>query len=250
MTAYWPLALAQLLCMLLATAGMLLIPRLQQVIIDRGIIENDLDYVIQFALLLVGLAVIRGLFQFGQGALAARVSNGIAFDLRNDLYTRIQSLSFSYHDRTHTGQLMTRATSDVDRVQGFIAQGAIMLVSALLMITGSLALLFSLNVRLATLVLPLIPMTLLLFTIFARRAMPLFGQIQRKLDDLNTVLQENFGGIRVIKAFVRERYEQVRYDRANQDFYALNIEVNNVLSMAFPSVFGVLNAATLIVYWV
>ncbi len=250
MTAYWPLALAQLLCMLLATAGMLLIPRLQQVIIDRGIIDNDLDYVIQFALLLVGLAVIRGLFQFGQGALAARVSNGIAFDLRNDLYTRIQSLSFSYHDRTHTGQLMTRATSDVDRVQGFIAQGAIMLVSALLMITGSFALLFSLNVRLATLVLPLIPVTLLLFAIFARRAMPLFGQIQRKLDDLNTVLQENFGGIRVIKAFVRERYEQVRYDRANQDFYALNIEVNNVLSMAFPSVFGVLNAATLIVYWV
>ena len=97
---------------------------------------------------------------------------------------------------------------------------------------------------------PLIPVTLLLFAIFARRAMPLFGQIQRKLDDLNTVLQENFGGIRVIKAFVRERYEQVRYDRANQDFYALNIEVNNVLSMAFPSVFGVVNAATLIVYWV
>ncbi|MFO7698031.1 MAG: ABC transporter ATP-binding protein [Anaerolineae bacterium] len=249
MGGYWVAAVGQLLCMLLATAGMLLIPRMQQIIIDRGIVTSDLNVVILFAVLMVGLALVRGVFQFGQGALAARVSNGVSFDLRNDVYAKIQSLSFGYHDRTHTGQLLTRATSDVDRVQGFIGQGAIMLVSALLMIVGSFVLLFSLNARLAGIVLIMIPLTLVLFAYFARSAMPLFGRVQRKLDDLNTVLQENFAGIRLIKAFVREAHEAERYDRVNREFYDLNIQVNNVLSMAFPSIFGVLNIATLVIYW-
>jgi ATP-binding cassette subfamily B protein len=249
MGGYWVAAVGQLLCMLLATAGMLLIPRMQQIIIDRGIVKSDLNVVILFAVLMVGLALVRGVFQFGQGALAARVSNGVSFDLRNDVYAKIQSLSFGYHDRTHTGQLLTRATSDVDRVQGFIGQGAIMLVSALLMIVGSFVLLFSLNARLAGIVLIMIPLTLVLFAYFARSAMPLFGRVQRKLDDLNTVLQENFAGIRLIKAFVREAHEAERYDRVNREFYDLNIQVNNVLSMAFPSIFGVLNIATLVIYW-
>ncbi len=248
--SYWYQALGSLVSILLATGAMLLIPLLQQIIIDRGIIAQDMGIVVSVALLMVGLAVVRALFQFGQGALAARAAQGIAFDMRNNVYAKIQSLSFSYHDRTHTGQLLTRATSDVDRVQGFVGRGAIMFLSAIFMIIGSLALLFSINWRLAMIMVGLIPITFGLFAFFARRAFPLFRQVQQKLDDLNTILQENFAGIRVIKSFVREEHEARRYREVNDSFYDLNIQVNNVLSLAFPTIFGVLNVATLGIYWI
>lgn len=247
--AYWHYAAGSLLCLLLASGLMLVLPRLGQIIIDQGILSGDLRTVVIYSLTMIVLAGLRAAFQFGQGALAARAAHGVAFDMRNAIYAKIQSLSFSYHDRTHTGQLLTRATSDVDRVQGFVGRGAVMLLSALFMIFGSLFLLFNLSPILSIYVLPMIPITFGLFAIFAKKATPLFQAVQRKLDDLNTVLQENFAGIRVIKSFVREDYEARRYAKVNQEFYDLNIRVNKILSLAFPSVFGVLNAATLVVYW-
>ncbi len=246
---YWPLALGSLLSMFLSAGAMLFLPRLQQMAIDQGISQGDMGVVWRLAIVAVGLALVRGLFQFGQGALAIRSAQGVAFDMRNDVYGKIQSLSFSYHDKIHTGQLLTRATSDVDRVQGFIGHGAVMLLSAVFMIGGSVVLLFSLNARLARIMLIMVPVTLALFALFARAAFPLFREVQRKLDDLNTVLQENFAGIRVIKSFVREAHEAHRYEKVNLEFYDLNIRVNNILSLAFPTIFGVLNVATLAIYW-
>jgi ATP-binding cassette, subfamily B, multidrug efflux pump len=246
---YWHLALGSLLGTFLSAGAMLLLPRLQQMAIDQGIVLGDMGTVLRLALLAIGLTLIRGVFQFGQGALAARSAQGVAYDMRNDVYAKIQSLSFSYHDRVHTGQLLTRATSDVDRVQGFIGRGAVMLLSALFMIGGSVLLLFTLNARLARIMLIVVPVTMGLFALFARAAFPLFREVQRKLDDLNTVLQENFAGIRVIKSFVREAHEAKRYEKVNLEFYDLNIKVNNILSLAFPTIFGVLNIATLTIYW-
>jgi ATP-binding cassette, subfamily B, multidrug efflux pump len=247
--SYWYLAFGSLFSILLATGAMLLIPRLQQLIIDEGIVVGNIRAVVTFTAAMVGVALGRALFQFGQGALAARAAQGVAYDMRNDVYGKIQSLSFSYHDQIHTGQLLTRATSDVDRVQGFVGRGAIMLLSAVFMIGGSVFLLFTINPQLARVMLIMVPVTFVLFGIFARAAFPLFRALQRKLDDLNTVLQENFAGIRVIKSFVREEHEAQRYEKVNLEFYDLNIQVNNILSLAFPTIFGVLNLATLAIYW-
>ncbi len=247
--AYWHLAVGSMLSMFLSAGAMLFLPRLQQMAIDQGIVQGDMGVLGRLAILAIGLALVRALFQFAQGALAIRSAQGVAFDLRNDVYAKIQALSFSYHDKVHTGQLLTRATSDVDRVQGFIGHGAGMLLSAVFMIGGSVFLLFTLNARLARVMLIMVPVTMALFALFARAAFPLFRQVQRKLDDLNTVLQENFAGIRVIKSFVREAHEARRYGQVNQDFYDLNIKVNNILSLAFPTIFGVLNIATLAIYW-
>ncbi len=247
--SYWYLAIGSLFSILLATGAMLLIPRLQQLIIDEGIVVGNISAVVSFTMAMIGVALTRALFQFGQGALAARAAQGVAYDMRNDVYDRIQSLSFSYHDQVHTGQLLTRATSDVERVQRFVGRGAIMLLSAVFMIGGSVALLFSINAQLARVMLVMVPVTLVLFAIFARAALPLFRAVQQKLDDLNTVLQENFAGIRVIKSFVREAHEAKRYETVNLEFYDLNIRVNNILSLAFPTIFGVLNIATLAIYW-
>jgi ATP-binding cassette subfamily B protein len=236
--------------LLIGSGAMLAMPRLAQMIIDQGIAARNARLVINLALVMILLALLRALFQFAQGALSARVAHGVAYDLRNDLYQKIQSLSFSYHDRTHTGQLLTRATSDVELVQGFVGRGAIMFLSSLIMIVGALAFLFATDVRLALIMLVILPATLALFAAFARPAMPLFKQIQEKLSSLNTVLQENFAGARVIKAFVREPFEEARFDAVNQDYYQLALRVNRLISLAFPTIFGLLNVATLAVYWV
>jgi ATP-binding cassette subfamily B protein len=235
--------------LLVGTVAMLMIPRLSQTILDDGIAQRQWSVVIGMSLAMVGLGLIRAVFQFAQGALAARTAQGIAYDLRNTLYAKIQSLSFSYHDRAQTGKLLTRATSDVEAVQQFVGRGAIMFLSAVLMMGGALALLFATNWRLALMMLIIVPVTFAMFGLFAKSAMPLFKEIQQSLANLNTVLQENLTGIRVVKAFVREAHEAARYEKANREFYDANIRVNNILSLAFPSIFGVLNVATLGVYW-
>ena len=148
-------AAASLICLLAGSAGNLAVPRLTQQIIDGGILAGRMQAILLGALLIVGVTALRSLFTYLQGALAARVSQGVAYDLRNALYDHIQSLSFSYHDRTQTGQLLTRATSDVDMVRLFISTGVIQIASTLALLIGSLSLLFATNWRLALHVIPL-----------------------------------------------------------------------------------------------
>ncbi|MGI6376268.1 MAG: ABC transporter ATP-binding protein [Anaerolineae bacterium] len=248
--SYWRQTAIIVIALLIGSGAMLALPRLAQTIIDDGIAGHNARLVIRLALLMVALAGVRALFQFTQGALSARVAHGIAFDLRNDLYAKIQSLSFSYHDRSHTGQLLTRATSDVELVQGFVGRGATIFLSSLVMIAGALTFLFVTDPRLALIMLAILPTTLLLFGAFARPAMPLFRQIQEKLSALNTVLQENFSGVRVIKAFGREAHEQARFEITNVEYMALALRVNRLISLAFPTMFGLLSLATLAVYWI
>jgi ATP-binding cassette subfamily B protein len=248
--AYRLQVLGALVCLLISSVSMVIVPRLSQTIIDEGIAKRQGGLVLWLALAMVALALVRAVFQFAQGALAARIAHGMAYDLRNRIYGKIQSLSFSYHDRAHTGQLLTRATSDVEMVQQFLGMGAIMFISAVLMLAGALVMLFVTNWRLALVMVVVIPLTFAIFGAFARRAMPLFKEVQQRLANLNTVLQESLAGVRVVKAFAREEYEAKRYEAANEDFYRLNMRVNRLLSFSFPSLFAVANIATLSVYWI
>ena len=247
---YWLLAAGAFLGLLVSTATRLVIPRLTQAIIDSGIAGRRLDVVVWAAVGTVGLAVAGSLFSFLQGVLSARTAQGIAYDLRNQLYAKIQSLSFSYHDRAQTGQLLTRATSDVDVVRMFVGMGFIQLLSAVLMMVGSIVLLFATDWQLALIILVLVPLTFGIFGFFASRARPLFKQIQQRLADLNTVLQENLAGVRVVKAFAREDYEAGRYTQANQKLFDLNLVVGRLFSMAIPLIFLIANLALLAVYWI
>jgi len=250
LTRYVWQSIAMFVCLIGFAGFMLVTPRIAEWIIDRGIAQRDTGQVLTLSLAMIGAALLSAFFQFGQGALSARVAHGIAYDLRNELYHKIQSLSFSYHDRAHTGQLLTRATSDVEMVQRFVGRGFLMFFSAVLMLVGSIVLLFSINWRLALVIVVVIPVTFGLFGLFARRAMPLFKEIQQRLGNLNTVLQENLAGVRVVKAFVREEYETKRYEAANQQLYDINITANNIISLAFPTIFSVASIATLCVYWI
>ncbi|MGI6207489.1 MAG: ABC transporter ATP-binding protein [Anaerolineae bacterium] len=191
--------------------------------------------------LIVVFAAMRGLFAFAERYLAESVSQSIAFDFRNDLYTKIQRLSFSYHDRTQTGQLMIRATDDVEKVRVFVGQGLLMTVQSVILLVGSLVVLLLTNARLTLVVLPILPLAFIAFTVFGRISQPLFTEAQIRLSRLNTILQEHLAGIKVIKAFVREPYQQERFNSAAEDVMRQQLRISTVFSVLFPLVFLIAN---------
>ncbi len=207
---------------------------LDQLRLDQANAETLL---INAALLIVAFAVMRGLFSFVQAYMAEKTSQGIAFDLRNEIFAKIQRLSFSYHDRNQTGQLMIRATDDVEKVRMFIAQGLVMVAQTIILLVCALALLLTTNWQLTLVVLPILPIALILFIAFGSIAQPLFVQVQQRISALNTILQESLAGIRVVKAFTREPYEQARFNRSADDLLAQQLKVARTFSFLFPLVF-------------
>ncbi len=211
-------------------------------------LDNAPRALVMAGLAIVIFALVRGLFAFLQAYWAERNSQDVAFDFRNDLFAKIQRLSFSYHDRNQTGQLMVRATDDVEKVRLFIGQGLLQLVGALLLITGTLIILFTTNARLTLIVLPILPLALITFMVFGIISQPLFTRVQQKLSALNTILQENLAGIKVVKAFTRERQEQAKFDFSANALMNQALVVARLFSFLFPVVFLIANlgqAATL-----
>jgi len=186
-------------------------------------------------------AVLRGVFAFLEVFLAQKNSQIVAYDMRNDLYAKIQRLSFSYHDRNQTGQLMIRATDDVEKVRLFIGQGLLQLVSAIILLTGTVIILFATSTTLAWTAMPILPIAMVLFGVFAAVAQPMFRRLQIKLSTLNTILQENLAGIKVIQAFTRERQEQAKFRTSADDLMGQAISVAKLFTFLFPVIFLVAN---------
>lgn len=235
--------------LLLVNAANLITPQLLRALIDQGIIALDLRAIGLVTGGLIVVAVVRGLFSFLQGYWSEVASQGVAYDLRNVIYEHLQRLSFSYHDRAQTGKLMTRMTSDVEQVRMFVGQGIIQTVSALIMLVGTLVILFSMNWVLTLLILAVVPGILFSLLQFVRKVMPVALSVQRKLADLNAVLQENLAGMRVVKAFAREAHEESRYQRENQELFEENIHLIRLFTTYFPVVFFFGNLGTLAVIW-
>lgn len=191
--------------------------------------------------LILVFALIRGLFSFTQAYMGERASQSVSFDFRNELFAKIQRLSFSYHDRHRTGQLMIRATDDVEKVRLFIGQGLLMAVQALILMIGTLLILFLTNVRLTMIILPILPVAMILFMAFGAIARPMFEIVQRKLSALNGILQENLAGIRVIKAFNREQRQQAHFDAAAEDYMNGLLRVMRLMTFLFPAIFLLAN---------
>jgi ATP-binding cassette subfamily B protein len=182
-------------------------------------------------------AVVRGLFAFLQVFWSERNSQSVAFDLRNDLFSKIQRLSFSYHDRNQTGQLMVRATDDVEKVRLFIGQGLLQLVGAITLLTGTLVILLATNLRLTLTVLPILPAALIIFMVFGAISQPLFSVLQARLSALNTLLQENLAGIKLVKAYTREASEQAKFQRSATSLMEQQLKLARTFAFMFPLVF-------------
>ena len=234
----------------ISAASDLAIPRLAQTVIDQGIAQRDMALIVRVSLVMLGLTLVSAGLAVGNALLAVRVSQNAAADLRRDLFAHIQRLSFANLDRFSTGQLMIRLTSDVMAVLQLIMMTLRMFIRAPLMFLGSVILLLLTNLQLALVIFVLIPLALVVLTVFAVRAQPMFLQVQRKLDRLNNVLQENLAGVRVVKAFVREQHENERFDDANVELMDQGIRVGRLLSVLMPLLTFFINLGIVAILWV
>jgi ATP-binding cassette, subfamily B, multidrug efflux pump len=233
--------------LLLASGASLTTPQLIRIAIDEGIAPRHLNVILLAVGGLAAAATLRGIFTFLQGYLAERASQGVAYDLRNDLFAKIERLGFGYYDRVETGQLVTRLTSDVEQIRSFAGTGAVQLAAAVVMLFGTTTLLVLVDWQLALLALAIVPVIFVLLWRFVRRIGPLFRQVQQTLGRLNSVLQEDLAGTRVIRTFVREGYEVARYRSVNDELLGKNLETVRTFSNNFPFVFLLGNLGTLII---
>ncbi len=243
-------AIPALIFLVIANGAQLFIPRLIQRAIDDGMAVGLWTVVAQSALLVVALSVGRAVFTFLQRYLIEKVAQGVAYDLRNTIFDKLQTLSFSYFDKARAGQLITRVTSDVDQIRLFFSQGILQLFTALVMIIGSAIILFTMNWRLAAAVFVVVLITGVVIVFLFSLIRPLFAEVQKRLGRLNNTLQENLAGIRVVKAFAREPYEAGRFADANLSYRDKNYDVIKSLASVFPIIFLLANIGTLVVIWV
>jgi ATP-binding cassette subfamily B protein len=237
--------------LLVATAAQLLVPQLVRIIIDAVVggasptVGDDRGAAVQTLvgamIAIVVFSVVRALFAFGQQYNAERISQNVAFDIRNQLFARIQRLSFSYLDRNQTGQLMIRATDDVEKVRLFIGQGLVLALQSVILLGATLIVLWFSNVGLTLVILPILPMAFAVFFLFGAMAQPLFMAVQMRMSAMNTVLQENVAGLKVVRAFGREPEEQARFGTSADALLAQQLKVGRTFSFLFPVVFLIAN---------
>ena len=225
------------------------IPRLIQHIIDEGIAKGDQPLVIRTGLIMIGISVISTCIALGNNLYSIRVAESVARDLRNALFVKIQTLSYGDLDRMTTGQLMVRLSSDTSAMQRITLVTLRIGTRAPLLLVGSLILMFSTSKSLALTILPLLLITAILIVFFVLRMEPLYRSVQLKLDRLNTVLQENVAGARLIKAFVRADFEGSRFEAANEGFTDLSIRVMKFMASISPILTVCVNIGMVIVIW-
>ncbi len=241
------LSVGATISLLLLTVANALTPQLFRRGIDQGIAAQDLDVVLMTGALMVGVAIARGLFNFGQSYWGEAISQGVAYRLRAQVFRKIETLSFSYHDQAQTSQLLTRITSDIEQIRTFVGTSLIQVVSSVVTLVTIATILLIMNWRLALVTLAVIPLAgALLFRFFSQNQ-PLFGQVQQRLGDLNDVLRENLLGVRVVKAFARESVELERYTQMNTSLVGVYIKTLGAIRNTFPFVFLLSNLITLAV---
>ena len=227
----------------------LAIPRLIQRIIDQGINGHDQVVVIRTGLLMLGISLASMCIAVGNNILSIRVGEGMARDLREALFAKIQTFSYGNLDGQKTGQLMVRLSSDTSAVQRLVQMSLRIGTRAPLLMTGSLILMVKTSPGLALTLAPLLVVTLTIIVFFIGRMEPLFRLVQQRLDLLNTVLQENVAGARLVKAFVRADYEGERFDAANEEFTLRSTKVAQFLATMSPLLTICINTGMVIVIW-
>ncbi|MBI2846952.1 MAG: ABC transporter ATP-binding protein [Chloroflexi bacterium] len=229
---YWRQLTVAFLCLVASTFFSLVIPRLLGESIDRVLAKGDYQFLIMTALGIVLASILRGIFSYWQSYLSELVSQRVAYDLRNALYNHLQHLSFAFHDRQQTGQLMSRATADVEGVRWLVSWGVVRSVYLLVIIILVTLFLLSMNWGLALASLAFVPLVASRAIIVSTRLREIWQRIQEKTGDLTTALQENLSGMRVVKAYAREGHESQKFAQkagevANETLLANRVQASN-----------------------
>jgi ATP-binding cassette subfamily B protein len=246
---YWKRALVALILLTSLVFLDLAIPRLIQRIIDQGITPNDQAVVVQTALLMIGISVLSTIIAIGNNNTSVQVGESVARDLREAIFLKIQTFSFGNLDQQKTGQLMVRLTSDASAVQRLVQVSLRIGTRAPLLMIGSLILMINTSPQLALTLLPLLAGTSAIIVFFIFKMEPLFRTVQQRLDRLNTVLQENIAGVRVVKAFVRADFEGARFQVANDDLTNRSVQVMQFMGAMSPILTLCVNIGMVLVIW-
>ncbi len=237
------------LLMLLEVVMDLMQPRMIQRIVDEGLARLDMNIVITTGLAMIGFALLGAVGGIGCTVFSTLASLGFGADLREALFRKVHSLSFGNFDELETGQLVTRLTNDVVQVEGLVSMMLRVMVRAPLLLLGSLVMVFLTSPRLALLVVALGPLVIGMLVWVIKKAYPLFGEVQRRLDKLNTVMEENLAGVRVVKAFVRADHEIKRFGRSNDALMEQTIRAARTVAISWPFMSIAVNLGVIGALW-
>jgi ATP-binding cassette subfamily B protein len=246
---YWLWATLAPLMMILEVAMDLTQPALVARIIDQGIAKGDLQIVFSTGGLMVAAATIGLIGGMGCTIFAILAGQHFGADVRSALFAKVQSLSFGNLDRLETGSLITRLTNDVTQVQELVMMLLRIMWRVPLLFIGSLALAIITAPQLTPIFVVLIPLVLLVVLLVVGKTFPMFGEVQRRLDALNTVMQENLAGVRVVKAFARAKHEILRFAGVNDHLMDQNIAAIRVTAITMPLMMLLLNAGVIAALW-
>ena len=247
---YWRRAVVALVLLTSLVFMDLSIPRLIETIIDQGIKGQNQNVVIRTSLIMLGISILSTLIAVGNNITSVQVSENFGRDLRDAIFSKIQTFSYGNLDRMKTGQLIVRLTSDSGAVQRLVQISLRIGTRAPLLMIGSLILMFITSPGLALDLLPLLVITSIVIVFFVGKMEPLFRSVQQKLDRLNTVLQENIAGARVVKAFVRADFENQRFEAANEGFTDHSVRVMRFMSTMSPALTVFINIGMVIVIYI
>ena len=247
---YWFLALMTPLTMIGEVLIDLMLPTLMSKIVDEGVLGHNFELIIKTGLLMLLLAVCGGIFGVGSSAFSGATSHSFSRDLRNDAFSKVMDLSFQQTDKFTTGSLVTRMTTDINLIQQFVDLALRMFVRSFMMSMGGIIMMLRLNVDFGIVLALALPIELIAMFIIIGKASPLFKIVQKKLDKVNSVVQENVSGARVVKAYVREDFETKRFSRANDDLTDTTLKVQKTMAILGPVLTIVLNLSVVAIIFI
>ena len=237
------------LMMLTEVAGEVMLPKFMSMIINNGVADRNLAYIGKMGTLMVLTVLFMAVGGILGAYFSAKASISFTSDMRNDLFRKVQQFSFENIDGYSTGSLVTRLTNDVQQVQNVLMMGLRMALRAPGMFLGALIMAFMMNRQLAVIILIVIPLLLAAIILILKTAFPRFGEMQRRLDRLNSGIQESLTNVRVVKSFVREDHEIEKFSRLNRDLKESSLRALRIVITTMPVMMFAMNVTTLAVVW-
>lgn len=231
---YWRRVVLLYVALFAALGIQLCVPLVLASAIDDGIVARDAAFLVRAALLIVGLTVLQGGFTFVRAYVVQALAERVAFDMRNELYVHLQNLPFAFYDRAQTGQLMSRATEDINNIRSMLVMSMRALVLAIGTFVAVAVILFRTDVTLATLALAPLPFLIWYSIRFGIAIRPMFLKVQQQFGTMTSALQENVAGIRVVRAFAQERAESARFETELEELFERNLRAAKRWSFAYP----------------
>ena len=245
----WLLIIGVVIFQLAQSIASLMLPTLQANIIDDGVVTGDIDYILRIGVVMLGVSLVQVVCSIVAVYFGSRLAMGMGRDVRGDLFHRVVAFSQREVGQFGPPSLITRNTNDVQQVQMLVQVSATLMISAPMLAIGGVIMAVRQDAGLSWLMAVAIPVLLIIVGLIVVRMVPAFTQMQKKIDRVNQIMREQLTGIRVIRAFVREREEHARFETASEDVMATGLRAGNLMALMFPAVMLVMNVSSVAVIW-